>query len=175
MSVKHEVAKLVFGICGKNFDTWLLRKKGAIIGENFYGENSYFDNGFAYLLEIGNNVTITHATVLTHDASTKIPTGKTKIGKVVIGDNVFIGYGAIVLPNVKIGNNVVIGAGSIVTHDIPDNCIAKGAPCEITGNYKDFVNKNKEYIKNKPVFIKNKILSKEDIKCALESTFGYID
>lgn len=48
---------------------------------------------------------------------------------VIIGDNVWIGGGTVILPRVKIGNNVVIGAGSVVTKDIPDNVIAFGNPC----------------------------------------------
>ena len=48
-----------------------------------------------------------------------------------MGDNVWIGGGAIILPGVTIGNNVVIGAGSIVTKDIPDNVIAVGNPCRV--------------------------------------------
>lgn len=51
-----------------------------------------------------------------------------KIGEVVIGNNCWIGAGAILLMNVHIGNNCVIGAGSIVTKDIPDNCTAVGSP-----------------------------------------------
>ena len=50
---------------------------------------------------------------------------------VVIGDNVWIGGGAIILPGVTIGNNVVIGAGSIVTKDIPDDVVACGNPCRV--------------------------------------------
>lgn len=54
---------------------------------------------------------------------------KTQTAPVTIGDNVWIGGGAIILPGVTIGNNVVIGAGSVVTRDIPDNTIAYGNPC----------------------------------------------
>ena len=36
----------------------------------------------------------------------------------------------IILKGVNIGNNVIIGAGSVVTHDIPDNVVAAGNPCE---------------------------------------------
>ena len=56
---------------------------------------------------------------------------KTGTAPVIIGDNVWIGGGAIILPGVTIGNNVVIGAGSIVTKDIPDNVIAVGNPCRV--------------------------------------------
>lgn len=54
---------------------------------------------------------------------------KTQTAPVVIGNNVWIGGGAIIMPGVTIGDNVVIGAGSIVTKDIPENTIAYGNPC----------------------------------------------
>lgn len=56
---------------------------------------------------------------------------KTIAAPVTIGDNVWIGGGAIILPGVEIGNNVVIGAGSVVTKSIPDNVVAVGNPCRI--------------------------------------------
>ncbi len=48
-----------------------------------------------------------------------------------IGNNVWIGAGAIMLPGVHIGDNSVIGAGSIVTKDIPANVVAVGNPCRV--------------------------------------------
>lgn len=50
---------------------------------------------------------------------------------VSIGNSVWIGGGAIILPGVTIGNGVTIGAGSVVTRDIPDNVVAAGNPCRI--------------------------------------------
>ena len=50
---------------------------------------------------------------------------------ITIGDNVWIGGNACIMPGVTIGDNVVIGAGSVVTKDIPDNVIAAGNPCRI--------------------------------------------
>ena len=50
---------------------------------------------------------------------------------VVIGHNVFLGTGTIVLKGVHIGENSVIGAGSVVTRDIPPNSIAAGNPCRV--------------------------------------------
>lgn len=50
---------------------------------------------------------------------------------VTIGDDTWIGGGAILLPGVTIGKNVVIGAGSVVTQDIPDDAIACGNPCTV--------------------------------------------
>ncbi|MEU0913728.1 sugar O-acetyltransferase [Streptomyces althioticus] len=47
---------------------------------------------------------------------------------IIIGDNVWIGGGAIVCPGVTIGDNSVIGAGAVVTKDVPANVVAVGNP-----------------------------------------------
>jgi len=56
---------------------------------------------------------------------------KTQTAPVTIGNDVWIGGGAIIMPGVKIGDNVVIGAGSVVTKDIPSNKVAYGNPCRV--------------------------------------------
>jgi maltose O-acetyltransferase len=48
-----------------------------------------------------------------------------------IGDDVWIGGGAIVLPGVSIGARSVIGAGSVVTRDVPEDALAAGNPCRV--------------------------------------------
>ncbi len=50
---------------------------------------------------------------------------------ITIGDNVWLGGGAIVLPGVSIGENSVIGAGAVVTRDIPANVVAVGNPARV--------------------------------------------
>lgn len=55
----------------------------------------------------------------------------TQTAPVTIGNNVWIGGGAIILPGVTIGDNVSIGAGSVVTRSIPANCVAVGNPCRV--------------------------------------------
>lgn len=50
---------------------------------------------------------------------------------VTIGNNVWVGAGAVICPGVTIGDGSVIGAGSVVVHDIPENCIAVGNPCRV--------------------------------------------
>ncbi len=47
---------------------------------------------------------------------------------VVIGDDVWIGGGCVILPGVTIGNNAVIGAGAVVTRDVPPNSVVVGVP-----------------------------------------------
>ena len=56
---------------------------------------------------------------------------KTQTAPVTVGDNVWIGGGAILLPGVTVGDNVVIGAGSVVTHSLPSNTVAAGNPCRV--------------------------------------------
>ncbi len=56
---------------------------------------------------------------------------KTRTAPVTVGNNVWIGGGAILMPGVTIGDNVVIGAGSVVTRDIPSDSVACGTPCRV--------------------------------------------
>ena len=99
------------------------RARGVTIGKNFDAPDSAIDYCFGHLVTIGDNVTISGTTILAHDGSTKKFLGYSKVGPVTIGNNVFIGYGSIVLPNVTIGSNVIIGAGTVVSKSIPDNVV----------------------------------------------------
>ncbi len=96
-----------------------------------------------YLIKIGNNVTITRGvSFVNHDGGValfrKEFPGFNVFGRIIIGNNVFIGINSIILKGVTIGNNVVIGAGSIVNKDIPDNVVAAGVPARILGNIDDY-------------------------------------
>jgi acetyltransferase-like isoleucine patch superfamily enzyme len=53
------------------------------------------------------------------------------VAPLTIGDNVWIGMNAVVLPGVSIGANVAVGANSVVTKDIPSDSIAAGNPCRV--------------------------------------------
>lgn len=65
-----------------------------------------------------------------------------------IGNNVWIGAGAIILPGITIGDNSVIGAGSVVTKDVPANVVAVGNPCrvlrEINSRDREYYYKNRK-------------------------------
>lgn len=71
-----------------------------------------------YGIIISHNVIVGNNAVIFHN----VTIGEGKDGAPIIGDNVYIGTGAILIGNIRIGNNVKIGAGCVVTHDIPDNC-----------------------------------------------------
>jgi serine O-acetyltransferase len=62
-------------------------------------------------------------------------------GYPTIGDNVYIGPGAVIIGNIKVGNNVAIGANCVVTKDVPDNAVVVGVPAKIISydGSKDYV------------------------------------
>lgn len=86
-----------------------------------------------FLIEIGNNVTITRGVAfVNHDGGVALfrdeYSGLNSYGKIKVGSNVFIGINTIILPGVTIGDNVVIGAGSIVNKSIEPNLVVAGIP-----------------------------------------------
>ena len=151
-----------------------LRSYGVKIGKNTDLIRSSIDYLYPELLEIGDNVTITNATILTHDASTRKNIGYTKFAPVHIGSNVFIGFGAIVLPGVHIGDNVIIGAGSVVSKNISDNRVVAGTPPREIMSYEDYLEKIKGLMYGENVFneipmvisreVREKILEKRSYK-----------
>ena len=56
---------------------------------------------------------------------------------ITIGDNVWLGGGAIVLPGVSIGANTVVGAGAVVTRDLPADVVAVGNPARVVRRLDD--------------------------------------
>ena len=54
-------------------------------------------------------------------------------GDINIGDDVWIGFGAIVLENVSIGSGAVVAAGAVVREDVPENTIVAGVPAKVVG------------------------------------------
>lgn len=133
----------------------LLKKMFAEIGENCYIEPPLHANWGGRNVHLGNNVYANFGLTLVDDTDIYIGDGCMFAPNVVlataghpvdptlrrdvyqynlpirIGNNVWIGAGAIVLPGVSIGDNSVIGAGSVVTRDIPANVVAVGNPCRV--------------------------------------------
>ena len=129
-----------------------LRLNGAVIGDNCHIYGSV-DNGHEFLVTIGDNVTLASGCkLLTHDGSTKKPLGYSRVGRIDIGNDVFIGAAAIVLPNVKIGSKVVIGAGSVVAKDIPDNSVVVGNPARVISTYDAYMDKIQRQFESSPTW-----------------------
>lgn len=101
---------------------------------SFLGYDVYFDDIYPELVFVGERVRITSGTkILTHYLDTTKPPFNFLQGKVIIGNNVFIGMNVIIIKPVVIGDNAVIAAGSIVTKNVPENAIVGGVPAKILG------------------------------------------
>ncbi len=99
-----------------------------------------------YLVEIGDNVTIAgNVTFVTHDNSiSKVIEEKTDIfGKIVIGNNCFIGSNVTILYGVSLCDNVIVAAGSVVTNSFNESAIIIGGnPAKKIGGWDRFAKKN---------------------------------
>jgi len=108
-------------------------KRGLKVGKRFSRQSgTRLDISNCWLIEIKDNVTLANRVqILAHDDAAEQLCGYRKVGKVVIGNNVFVGAGSIIMPGVTIGDNSIIGAGSVVNKDIPSNVVAAGVPARI--------------------------------------------
>ena len=147
------IKELVYRLRGE-YTTGKLISMGMTVGQHFQRmSGAILDPSHCWLITIGDNVTIApRAHILCHDASTKKHLGYTKIGRVDIGDNVFIGAGTVVLPGVTIGDNSIIGANSTVTHDIPENTVAAGCPARVLCSLEEYLDKERKQMEAAPVY-----------------------
>jgi len=132
------------------------RSIGVRMGENvtFYGMSPGMFGSEPWMITLGNNVYITHGVFfITHDGGTLILRKEVPdlewTAPIVVGDDVYIGIRAMILPGVTIGNRCIIGAGSVVTKDIPDNSVAAGVPARV-------IKSTDEYLEN---------MKKKSLKC----------
>lgn len=128
-------------ICRPDGVAWaaLLKRHGGLyaMGEGCVIQQNVVITDPAYV-RIGNNVHLTGCTLFGHDgvvSMLKSAYGVSidKVGKIDIGDNVFIGHQAIVMPGVTIGSNSIVAAGALVTRDVPCGQIFGGVPARMIG------------------------------------------
>lgn len=175
--------EIIYRLRGE-YTTEKLIKMGLKVGKNFGRLNGVIlDPSHCWLITIGDNVTLApRVHILAHDASTKLHLNYTKIGRVNIGNNVFIGAESVVLPNVDIGDNVIIGANSVVTKNIPSGCVYVGNPARFVCTLEEYINKNKKIMDESPCYgdeytlrkgINNE--KKEEMYNNLDGKMGYVD
>ena len=107
----------------------------------FIGTNVAIDRTYPELVKIGSNVTISSgASIMAHSSppmSIQNTYKSAEQKEIDIGDNVYIGANAVVLPGVTVGDWSIIGAGAIVTKDVPEYKIVVGNPAEVIGDLRE--------------------------------------
>lgn len=145
----------VFNFSARKYKILTAVSDGMIVGDKtkFVGEVEFGTE--PYLIKIGSCCTITNGVkFINHDGGIQvgyIKKGididdvygkKVVLGKIEVGDNVFIGVNSILLPGTKVGSNVVIGAGSVLKGCYPSDVILAGVPARILGRVDDYHQKN---------------------------------
>jgi len=109
---------------------------------NVKKHNTEIDGLIPQAVEIGDNfISAPKSLIIAHDASLYNHVRKHRVEKVIIGNNVFLGAGAIILPGVKVGDGAIIGAGSIVTKDVEPNTVVFGNPARFYCNVSEYIEK----------------------------------
>jgi len=141
-----------------------LTKRGLCLGKNVVFADTFFlDPSHCFLISIGDNCTICpNVRFIAHDASTKKLLGYTKIGRIQIKENCFIGDSSIILPGVTIGPNSIVGAGSVVTRDVPPHTVACGNPAKTVSSLNEYIEKISSLSANKRIFGKDYFIDKLD-------------
>lgn len=147
----HTFRKLIYQLAGMKIGKgsvvhmWanFFDPSGISIGKDtIIGDHAFLD-GRASLF-IGDHVDIASFVMIynsEHDLESAEFRARTE--EVKIGDYVFIGPRAIILPGVTVGKGAVIAAGAVVTKNVPDYAIAGGVPAKVIGERK---NKDPHYI-----------------------------
>lgn len=147
----------------------LAMKKGVIFGKNcIFGKNINFGSE-PYLITIGNSFySSSNIQFVTHDGSVNVLRNLSPelkeydyIQPINIGNNVFIGYGVVILPGTVIGDNIIIGASSVVKGTLESNHVYAGIPVKKISSIEKYKQKNEQ------IFIKTKNLSKDKKKDTL--------
>lgn len=138
--------RLLSELLGKvGSDVWIESPFFCDYGVNIrIGDHCFVNYNCVFLdsnrITIGNNVLIGPAVQLYTPTHPLAPDDRiradepgyvTRALPITIGDRVWIGGGAMIMPGVTVGYGSTVGAGSVVTRDIPERCLAAGNPCRI--------------------------------------------
>ena len=123
------------------------RSLGVKMGRNCRLINVNFGSD-AYLITLGDHVSATNTTFVTHDGGVWVFRDRDPdidvVAPINVGNNVFLGTGVIVLPGVAIGDNVVVAAGAVVSKDIPSDCVVAGVPAKVIRSLEEYWNSSKQ-------------------------------
>lgn len=126
------------------------RKLGVKVGNDtiIIGDPAVMFDTERYLVTIGDHCLLTGCKFLMHDGSVRVLAGLEDffknydyISPIQVGNNVFIGYGAIILPGTNIGDNVIIGAGAVVTGRVRSGTIVGGVPAKEISTIEKYMDK----------------------------------
>jgi len=151
-----------------------LRERGVRIGEGCLIYTEEFSTE-PYLVELGNRVGVAGGVCfLTHDASAMLmratrPTVQ-HFGRIVVGNNTYIGQNSILLPGTTVGADCLIGAGAVVRGQVPDNSLVIGNPGKIIGRASIVL----ERMQNSPDTFDSLQMAYDDRRLMLEKHFGIV-
>ena len=154
MNVRKLINTLLWNVSSRKKRVQLARKIGVQIGQNC---EIYRDVNFGsepYLIKMGNHVRVTSGVKFcTHDGGLWVlremyedMQDADSFGKIEIGNNVHIGWNAIIMPGVTIGNNCIVGCGAIVTRNVPDNSVVAGIPAKVIKSTEQYYEGKKDTV-----------------------------
>lgn len=134
-TTKNRVNRLLTRFGTVQYRINYLRRQGMKIGKDCMVFSGSFGSE-PYLIEIGDHVAIAaNCTFINHEGAEWLVRDKYQnlnvFGKIIIGDNTFIGMGCTLLPGTEIGANCIIGASSVVRGKIANNSVVLGNPAKV--------------------------------------------
>lgn len=112
---------------------------------NVKHHNTRIDGLMPQFVEIGDNfVSAPGSIILSHDSSTLIHKKKIRAERTIVGNNVFLGANAIIMPGITVGDNAIVGAGSIVTRDVSPGIVVAGNPAKRICSVEEYIRKCNE-------------------------------
>lgn len=124
-------------IVGEHFKIWSTHTLTLVTGwgKLRVGDRVFFNNGVFVScvreITIGNNVAIANGAYLTDSDSHGVEGRPVREAPIHIGDGVWIGARAIILPGVTIGSRALVAAGAVVTRDVPADTLVGGNPARV--------------------------------------------
>jgi acetyltransferase-like isoleucine patch superfamily enzyme len=113
--------------------------------DGYLVSNTRIDGLIPNAVEVGENlISAVGSWILSHDSSLINHINKVAVRKTIVGNNVFIGLNAIIMPGVNVGDGAIIGAGSVVTKDVKSYTVVGGNPAKFICTVEDYIKRVQE-------------------------------